>query len=283
MASIYLTSGLLLLSLAVSQGLPSSGFRDRRQPGAHFEDKDVERIVGGTSMTANEWPWLVSIGYYGTDDLYYHMCGGSIIDANRILSAAHCFYKDPNYNYVIRAGEFEQRVNDSTEQERTASGMLLHPQYNDNTYVNDIAVITLNQPLTLNAQVNTIALNSNGNCPAAQTCTVAGWGALYSDGPSPAKPLKVSVPVISNADCKTTYDALSEEDNKNYVVGTFSLCAGTAAGGKDSCQGDSGGPFVCTCGNAQVLAGVVSWGKGCALPDVPGVYARVSEFINFIN
>lgn len=52
------------------------------------------------------------------------------------------------------------------------------------------------------------------------------------------------------------------------------ICAGLEKGGKDSCSGDSGGPFVVD----GVLAGLVSWGRGCAEAGYPGVYTNVVLF-----
>jgi len=57
------------------------------------------------------------------------------------------------------------------------------------------------------------------------------------------------------------------------------LCA--ASPGKDACQGDSGGPLYDA--KKNVLIGIVSWGIGCANPNYPGVYARISEAIDWIE
>merc|ERR1712006_38726 len=88
-------------------------------------------------------------------------------------------------------------------------------------------------------------------------CTVTGWGTT-SEGGSLARVLqKVSVPVVSDDDCRDAYGSSQIADSM--------ICAGLDAGGKDSCQGDSGGPFMCGFG----LDGVVSWGYGCAQPGYP--------------
>ena len=79
-----------------------------------------------------------------------------------------------------------------------------------------------------------------------------------------------SVPLVSNAVCSADY---------NQAIGDGMLCAGYATGGVDSCQGDSGGPMVCN----QKLAGIVSWGVGCAQPNTPGVYTNVAYYNNWIT
>lgn len=103
---------------------------------------------------------------------------------------------------------------------------------------------------------------------------VTGWGALSENGNSPDLLQKVEVPFVDNAKCKQTYFGLNEQQM---------LCAGYEEGGKDACQGDSGGPMVFRYSSDQwVVAGVVSWGWGCARPNTPGVYTRVSSYAQWI-
>ena len=85
----------------------------------------------------------------------------------------------------------------------------------------------------------------------------------------------VRVPAISDSECKSAYGG---------SITDAMFCAGyPGIGGKDACQGDSGGPFVCNDNGNAVIAGVVSWGAGCALPDYPGVYARVTTALDWIK
>ena len=72
----------------------------------------------------------------------------------------------------------------------------------------------------------------------------------------------MTVPVVSDSACRDAYGQADITDSM--------ICAGLAAGGKDSCQGDSGGPFMC----GDQLSGVVSWGYGCAEPGYPGTDGR---------
>merc|ERR1711988_485708 len=88
---------------------------------------------------------------------------------------------------------------------------------------------------------------------------------------------KVEVPVVSDEDCNVSYEGT------NPILDSM-ICAGLPEGGKDSCQGDSGGPFVCRNNDDNaVLTGVVSFGIGCALPEYPGVYARITAVLDWVK
>ncbi|XP_076458483.1 trypsin V-A-like [Babylonia areolata] len=152
------------------------------------------------------------------------------------------------------------------------SAYIYHPDFSDDSHDNDLAVVALSSPLTLSDDaISAIDLNDDPSCPntgQSQQCSVAGWGLLEAGGPVSDTAMAVNVTTISNDVCSEILHNIN--DNK--------LCAGELReGGKDSCQGDSGGPLVCTCQGKQVLAGVVSYGEGCALPNQPGVYSRVSH------
>ena len=102
-------------------------------------------------------------------------------------------------------------------------------------------------------------------------------GTTSSGGSSlPTALRKVDVPVVARSTCASQYKAI----DPSYSITNNMFCAGFSAGGKDSCQGDSGGPIV---DSSKTLVGLVSWGEGCALPNAPGVYARVGTLLSFIN
>ncbi|MPC08000.1 Trypsin [Portunus trituberculatus] len=97
------------------------------------------------------------------------------------------------------------------------------------------------------------------------------WSLVTLKGTSNSAISQVTVPVVSDSDCRASYGITDIADHM--------LCAGVLEGGKDACQGDSGGPFVC----AGVQHGITSWGYGCARPDFPGVYTEVAYFVDWIN
>jgi len=220
-----------------------------------------ERIVGGVEAGKGDFPYIVQIKRGG------HYCGGSIVNPNWIVTAGHCALASAA-GYEIVAGEHHLATDEGTEQSRGVAQIVVHPAYNDNTLANDVAVMRLNTPLNFNQWVQAANLAPAGFTPAANV-DVAGWGTLASGGQLPNVLMRVNVPMVSDASCKQSYG--SSEIHPGMI------CAGT--GGKDSCQGDSGGPLV----SGNVLAGLVSWGYGCAEPGFPGVYTEVAHFSNWIT
>ena len=177
----------------------------------------------------------------------------------------------------IVAGEYNLASSDGTEQERGVSEVIAHPGYDAASQDNDLALLHLSAPVTLGPSVGTIArvespANDSLVAPGVEAL-VSGWGALQEKGDTSDILQKVSLPIVSNATCNVAYGG-TITDNM--------LCAGLAAGGKDSCQGDSGGPLVVPDGSGWRLAGVVSFGTGCAQPNYYGVYTRVSQYAQWI-
>ncbi len=165
------------------------------------------------------------------------------------------------------AGEHNLNSNEGTEQSRSVSQVIRHPNYNANTMANDVAVMRVSSPFTLNSNVAAATLPSASFNPASNL-VVAGWGTLSSGGNLPTILMKVTVPLVSAATCRNAYGS---------QITSGMLCAGTA--GKDSCQGDSGGPLM----SGNTLVGIVSWGYGCAAAGYPGVYTNVPTYSSWIQ
>merc|ERR1712110_1158783 len=151
--------------------------------------------------------------------------------------------------------------------------------YNSQTTNNDWVIAKLDSPLTLGGDVQAACLPSSASYLSAQStearCFTSGWGTLSSGGSAPNDLQYVRVPAITNSQCNAAYGG--------SITDTM-LCAGYPnVGGKDACQGDSGGPFVCNDNGNAVIAGVVSWGIGCAHPNYPGVYARTTTALSWIQ
>jgi len=229
---------------------------------------DGFRIVGGVTAKHGQYPWQVQIQRRGSQ-----WCGGILIDDQWVLSAAHCFHRMSSSDFTFVLGQHRTNRNDGTEQTFSASRIINHENYNDNTISNDITLIKLNKKVQLNNYARTACLPSKGESFEGLHCTVSGWGALSESGGGPSTLQAVSVPIMSISKCRTYY----------YDVDSRNVCAGYEAGGKDACQGDSGGPLVCRKNGEDTKAvGVVSWGHGCARPGKPGVYTNVANFIDWI-
>uniref|UniRef100_A0A4W2D7A2 trypsin n=1 Tax=Bos indicus x Bos taurus TaxID=30522 RepID=A0A4W2D7A2_BOBOX len=225
-----------------------------------FPSDDDDKIVGGYTCAENSVPYQVSL------NAGYHFCGGSLINDQWVVSAAHCY----QYHIQVRLGEYNIDVLEGGEQFIDASKIIRHPKYSSWTLDNDILLIKLSTPAVINARVSTLALPSA--CASAGTeCLISGWGNTLSSGVNYPDLLQCLVaPLLSHADCEASYPG---------QITNNMICAGFLEGGKDSCQGDSGGPVAC---NGQ-LQGIVSWGYGCAQKGKPGVYTKVCNYVDWIQ
>ncbi|XP_023311146.1 trypsin-7-like [Anoplophora glabripennis] len=233
-------------------------------PQLSLEGLDIDgRIVGGNNTTIETHPYIVSV-----QELNNHVCGGSIIAANWILSAAHCFTANTTA-YSIRAGS---TFRNTGGQVINVSRIIIHQSHNRATLDYDIALLQLNSSITTIA-ARAVSLAAQGGAPlAGTTATVTGWGALSEDGPLASILQVINVPIISQANCRIAY-------GQNTITDRM-FCAGVlGVGGKDACFNDAGGPLIA----GGMLTGIVSWGYGCALPNYPGVYASVPNLRTWIR
>lgn len=230
-----------------------------------------DRIVGGQDAQQGELPYQISLRYSGS-----HICGGSLVTLKGqqvIITAAHCVDSGSARSYTIIAGDLDRLDNSGLEQTRQVTRIIAHEDYNGWTFANDIAVLLIASPFDLDANVQPIALPETRQQTPGQI-VVSGWGTTSSGGSLPRILQYVQIPVVDDVTCQGAY-------NEETILESM-LCAGLLGeGGKDSCQGDSGGPLRSVEGS--YLAGVVSWGYGCADARYPGVNTEVSYFIEWLN
>ncbi|MDW4908690.1 serine protease [Streptomyces sp. ADMS] len=220
-------------------------------------------IVGGTTTTASAYPYVMQI----TDSSQNQFCGGTLVSATKVVTAAHCMVGETTSSVRVVGGRTYRNGTNGTVSRVT--GIWIHPSYTTATSGEDVAVLTLatSMPYTTASYVTS---SQTGVYAAGTTARIIGWGTTSSNGSSSNQLRTATVPTVSNASCTSSYGS-------SYVASDM-VCAGYTSGGVDTCQGDSGGPLMI----GGVLAGITSWGEGCAAAGYPGVYTRLTTFSNLV-
>lgn len=246
------------------------------------------RIIGGRDALYAEMPWQALVKEAGIFGLWkYNTCGAVLIHRQWLLTAAHC---NPGYFSSLRIilGEHDQRVKEgrvSSVYEKLpimlkTEKVILHEKYNPYTLDNDLALIKLEEPVKYIKEIQPICLPAHGQNFDDLEAFVSGWGTLSLANRTLSAVLQiVNVPILSNKHCQLMF----MEGGYRISVKYTWICAGYALGGKSSCVGDSGGPLMVKVDGRWILAGIVSHGISCAEPNLPGVYTRVSEYVNWIR
>ncbi|CAO2612017.1 Coagulation factor XI, partial [Lemmus lemmus] len=236
--------------------------------------KIKSRIVGGTASVHGEWPWQVAL--HITSPTQRHLCGGSIIGKQWILTAAHCFSGTEAAKHLRVYGDIvhQSQINEDTAFFRVQE-IIIHDQYKAAESGYDIALLKLESSMNYTGSQRPICLPSKGDENILYTeCWVTGWGYTRSRGEVQNTLQKVKIPLVSNEECQTRY--------RNHKITSKMICAGYKEGGKDACKGDSGGPLSCKHNGVWHLVGITSWGEGCGQRERPGVYTNVAKYVDWI-
>ncbi|KAF2895591.1 hypothetical protein ILUMI_10586, partial [Ignelater luminosus] len=260
----------------------------------------IEKILGGEITDIREFPWMALLEYKTSRGNKF-MCGGSLINNRYVLTAAHCIVNERTSTGTklisVRLGEYDltkQRdCSDSTPGlencadppiDVTIEKQIPHELFNrrSKNREHDIALVRLNREVSYSEYVSPICLPTTEQVDpnSINNLIVAGWGATENNTNSDVK-LKLLLPLVSNTECSSIF-----EKQTPIKIGNGQICAGGSEG-KDACRGDSGGPLMLIerepMKENYVAVGLVSFGFGCGIEGYPGVYTRVSSYVQWIT
>ncbi|OAA39941.1 Peptidase cysteine/serine, trypsin-like protein [Metarhizium rileyi] len=261
------------------------------------------KIVNGDVAPRGEHPYIVALL---SAEGQASFCGGTLIDESTVLTAGHCCAN--RKHIVVRAGSVDRKAGG---QVRTVQNITLHPEFTMTPFLDhDLCTLKLSEGIKQSSRIEYAKLPKKvTELKSGTPVTVAGWGAVNDTKPpvkrSPAQsPGRIShgqllprqtsaqspsptadtspdelheaqLEIVSNTECARMINQTMKQNAKRITE--YAICAG--GGAEDACYGDSGGPLV----QGDTLVGVVSYGYGCAIAGVPGVYARVDNQLNFIQ
>jgi len=247
---------------------------------------DTTRVVGGEAANLNEWPWAAALGVPESGDKLSLRCGGTLINKDYVLTAAHCFFAGNNNPTMVRLSDLDITSNrdGATHEDVMIQSTIIHPSYDRDTQKNDIALAKLERSVTfrrglrpacLPERFRGFPLDKLNNKPF-----VIGWGKTENNQPISPRLLEAAVPLVDNTACSNQYGSVIA----GLDISSTQICAGDDD--RDSCSGDSGGPLLSReldNGKWSVI-GVVSFGAQgfCADKRFPGVYTRVDKYLDWI-
>ncbi|MEU0118576.1 serine protease [Streptomyces bobili] len=221
-------------------------------------------IVGGSTTTTTAYPFMMQI----TDASQNQFCGGTLVSATKVVTAAHCMVGETTAGVRVVGGR--TYLNGTNGTVSRVSKIWINPDYTDATNGDDVAVLTLSTSMPY-TKASYVTSSQTSLYAAGTTARVLGWGTTSASGSSSNQLRTATVPIVSNSSCASSYGS-------DFVASDM-VCAGYTSGGVDTCQGDSGGPLLI----GGVLAGITSWGEGCAEAGYPGVYTRLTTFSSLVS
>ncbi|XP_052752245.1 serine protease snake-like isoform X2 [Galleria mellonella] len=259
----------------------------------------IRFVISGRFTQHGEFPHMGAIGWRSVTDTWLFNCGSTLISPKFVLTAGHCTKASPRDSRIadvvpkiIRFG-VKNLVNDKNiPTDRNISRIIPHPQYKPPKQYFDIALMELVKEVTFSKEIQPACLWSKNDDSYGAVATVTGWGVFKNGNRNTSDELQAGdIYIVDTFDCDLF---LMSSSNRHWDgIKNHQLCAGKLEGGVDACQGDSGGPLQVKIpfpeqyetieGTMHYVVGITSFGVGCALPNLPGVYTRVSSFIDWIE
>ncbi|XP_044222401.1 chymotrypsin A-like isoform X1 [Thunnus albacares] len=224
-------------------------------------------IVNGKEARPHSWPWQVSLQKCNG----FHFCGGSLINQNWVVTAAHCPVR---WSTRVVLGAHNLRSSTEDVQVIGVGKMFTHPDYNKTRrWNNDIQLIKLARPAQINRHVSPVCLaETRDNFPPGTMCMATGWGRTSGNGDQATRLQQAALPLLTDSECSRFFS--SPITSKMICVGGNGAC---------TCYGDSGGPLVCQKAGAWTLVGIMSFGGESCNPMKPRVNARVTALRAWID
>ncbi|CBY35790.1 unnamed protein product [Oikopleura dioica] len=246
------------------------------------QNKNVGKIMGGNNADQGNFPWQAALVKN-----YKIFCGGTLVSPTTVVSAPHCLsdYLKPQ-DLLVSVGHISstfERYHEIGFQHSRIKKIINHPDFNPTLFLNDINLLLLDIPFTITDYVRPACLPQNFEYKPENgaACVASGFGQQGTCDDNEilyATRLKsVVLEIVDNEICAEIH----EEHSGEKVVNS-QLCAAGFQNGMDTCKGDSGGPLVCDVDGRWTLTGVVSFGLFFGEKDIPGVYTRVTEYLDWI-
>ncbi|KAJ0174988.1 hypothetical protein K1T71_009129 [Dendrolimus kikuchii] len=256
--------------------------------------ENAPEVVGGRVTFPGEFPHMGAIGWKSVQNDWKFNCGGSLISHNFVVTAAHCTSASAAdtslADTVPKIVRFmAKNVAGPVANDVSISEIIVHPNYKSPKKYYDIALIKLEKYVVFNNLAQPACLWTKPDLKELGSATVTGWGVLRPNSLAFSAELQAAeLDVLEDSVCN---NLLTKYCNRNWCgFSDHQFCAGKLTGGVDACQGDSGGPLQAKIPlpdyvsyNIYNVFGVTSFGVGCAEPGLPGIYTRISSFLDWIE